>query len=192
MYHIIFLKRGGIFMKKLFLTIVSIVLLLPLQNIFAEENYKVYTTSDENAAIEQILISEDSLILSFAGGAIYEKFIEIIPYLQIEDEAAIKNAILTMPPSQPNGSLVSKAKELEEQGLADGVIYDELSKIYDPVQYVVNKDGAFIIEFNGIDIYNKDNVLRVRYNKVVVIDAQIEDDKLILDNIEYTLESESE
>ena len=177
-------------MKKLFLTIVSIVLLLPSHNIFAEENYKVYTTSDENAVIEQILISEDSLILSFAGGAIYEKFIEIIPYLQIEDEAAIKNAILTMPPSQPNGSLVSKAKELEEQGLADGVIYDELSKIYDPVQYVVNKDGAFIIEFNGIDIYNKDNVLRVRFKKVVVIDAQVEDDKLVFDNIEYTLETE--
>ena len=180
-------------MKKLFLTIVSIVLLLPSHNIFAEENYKVYTTSDENAVIEQILISEDSLVLSFAGGAIYEKFIEIIPYLQIEDEAAIKNANPTMPSqNQPNESLVSKAKELEEQGLADRVIYGELSKIYDPVHYVVKIDGSFIIEFNGIDIYNKDNVLRVRYNKVVVIDAQIEDDKLILDNIEYTLESESE
>lgn len=178
-------------MKKLFLTIVSIVLLLPLQNIFAEENYKVYTTSDENALIEQILISEDSLILSFAGGALYEKFVEILPYLQIEEDAAIKNANPTMPSQgQANGSLVSKAKELEEQGLADFVIYDELSKIYDPVKYVVNKDGSFIIEFNGIDIYDKDNVLRVRYKKVVVIEAQVEDDKLVFDNIEYTLESE--
>ena len=109
----------------------------------------------------------------------------------IEEDAAIKNANPTTPSQdQANGSLVSKAKELEEQGLADGVIYDELSKIYDPVQYVVNKDGAFIIEFNGIDIYNKDNVLRVRFKKVVVIDAQVEDDKLVFDNIEYTLETE--
>lgn len=60
-------------MKKIFLTIVSIVWLLPSQNIFAEENYKVYTTSDENAVIEQILISEDSLILSFARDALCEK-----------------------------------------------------------------------------------------------------------------------
>ncbi|HFI0463752.1 TPA: hypothetical protein ACGOYX_001063 [Streptococcus suis] len=174
-------------MKKFFLTIISIILLLPLHNVLAEGNYKVYTTSNEDAVIKKISISEDSLILSFAQNALQDNFIEILTYLQIEEQAALKS-VNPESNTQENGSLVSKAKEFEEQGFNDSQIYYELSKVYDGVQYVINNDGSIVFQFFGIDTSEKDEVLRVRYKNADIIEAQLKDDKLVFDNIEYSLE----
>ncbi|MGY3815390.1 hypothetical protein ACWOA6_07575 [Globicatella sulfidifaciens] len=77
---------------------------------------------------------------------------------------------------------------MEEQGFNDTQIYDELSKVYDGVQYVINNDGSIVFQIFGIDTSKKDEVLRVRYKKADIIEAQLKDDKLVFDNIEYSLE----
>ncbi|MGX7076154.1 hypothetical protein [Globicatella sanguinis] len=129
----------------------------------------------------------EPLILSIAQNALQDNFNEILTYLQIEEQAALKS-VNPESNTQEDSSLVSKAKELEEQGFNDTQIYDELSKVYDGVQYVINNDGSIVFQIFGIDTTEKDKVLRVRYKKADIIEAQLKDDKLVFDNIEYSLE----
>ncbi|WP_084802140.1 hypothetical protein, partial [Globicatella sp. HMSC072A10] len=129
----------------------------------------------------------EPLILSIAQNALQDNFNEILTYLQIEEQAALKS-VNPESNTQEDSSLVSKDKELEEQGFNDTQIYDELSKVYDGVQYVINNDGSIVFQIFGIDTTEKDKVLRVRYKKADIIEAQLKDDKLVFDNIEYSLE----
>lgn len=176
-------------MKKLKLLIILFLSSLLLHTPVHAQTTGTYTTSAEDAAFEQIIMNEESIVFITSLDSLYENIEIFLPLLQLEDEAITRNINpdITNEDIPENESLIALIESFEEEGLQNRDNYRQLPYHIEGVYNTIKGDGTVIFIINGARVTETEGIIRAKFMNEEFFEAQIEDDRLIFDGVEYTL-----
>lgn len=181
-------------MRKEIIFIIALTSLLMINLPFVNatgSHSEVYLATDENAVFEKITYNDDMFAIQSNIKALSERFDRFIPFLKLEDNAAIR----TLSPSDnPNNeieqeSLVPIIQELEEKGTSIKEISEVINEKVPSTRIIIEIDGSVIIVVNQAEVTKTDR-LRARFLGYEFFSAEIDGDKIIYDDVSYQLQVE--